>query len=463
MAVERPLVSALARALRGGGRLFTLRRAESSDFAPSPELFALLVALDIVLLFAFAVAAVGLEGDLNAYELPRALLFVPLVLALGMTASRFDRGAALLTLPVALASAGLYFTVLSSALYLLAQKGWLPFAETYWSYFDYLSIAWSVVVVVFAVMILVGGALWARGLLAVAGVAVLVLPALWLPLGLLWMPLNDPRSAYATGTFHTLAAESSFYAQQGALERELAKLEPERPGIADVYVVAAGLYAGEDVFMKEVQMIESLFRERFDAAGRIVRLVNNPKTIHELPIASITSLRQALVEVGGTMNVEEDVLVVYVTSHGSQDHELAVDFRPLRLDPITPNLLKSALDESGARWKVVVVSACYSGGFVDTLKDERTLIVTASSAERQSFGCGYASDATYLGKALFGEALRKTYSFEAAARDAVETIGRWEREKNQKASDPQIHVGAEIRPKLAELERRLTARTGRAK
>jgi len=210
-------------------------------------------------------------------------------------------------------------------------------------------------------------------------------------------------------------------------------------------------------------MVSSLFKERFDAGGRIVRLVNNPKTIREYPIASITSIREALAHVAGTMNVSEDVLVLYVTSHGSADHELVVDFRPLKLDPITPRTLKSALDDSGVKWKVVIVSACYSGGFLEPLKDERTMIVTAASEDRQSFGCGYASDATYLGKALFGEALRKMYSFEAAAESARTLIEQWEREKNQTPSQPQIHVGSEIRSKLSEIERRLTARAGKAK
>lgn len=463
MALGRRLVTLFTRALRGGFRLFTLRRGDRADFAPAPELFALLVALDIVLLFAFAVAAIGPEGDINGSEFPRALMFVPLVLVLGMIASRLDRESELLTLPVALASAGLYFTLLSSGLYLLAQLQLLPFTETYWAFFDYVAVSWSAVVVVLSVTTLISGALWARGLLAAAGIVLLVLPALWLPLGLMWMPRYDDRTAYASGTFHSLAAESSFYAQHGALERELAALQPERPGIPDIYLVAAGLYAGEDVFMKEVAMIASLFRERFDADGRIVRLVNNPKTIKEYPVASITSIREALAQVGAAMNVDEDLLVLYVTSHGSESHELSVDFRPLRFDPITPKSLKTALDDSGVRWKIVVVSACYSGGFVEPLKDERTMIVTASSADRQSFGCGTASDATYLAKAFFGEALRKTFSFEAAADSARETIELWERERDQKASQPQIFVGAEIRPKLTEIERRLTARAARAK
>jgi len=452
-----PFGAALARALRGGWRLFTLRRADPRDFEPSPELFALLVALDIALLFVFAFALVGFHGELNLYELPRAFMFVPLVLALGLTATRVDAGAALLRLPVALAATGLYFTVLTSGMYLLAQWQWLPFTEAYWSYFDYLSMAWSGAVVVLAAITLVSGGALARACLAVAGIVVLVLPSLWLPLGLIWVPRYDDRASYATGSFHSLAAESSFYAQHGALDRALADIQPSRPGVADIYLVAAALYAGEDVFMKEVRALAALFRDRFDAEGRTVMLVNNPKTIDEFPVASVTSLRETLLQVAGAMNADEDVLVLYLTSHGSENHELAVDFRPLRLAPVTPEVVKAALDEAGIKWRVIIVSACYSGGFIEPLKDEHTLVITAAAADRKSFGCGYASDATYLARALFGQALRETWSFERAFEKARAAIETWEREKNYEPSHPQMYVGTRIRDKLADVERRLAA------
>lgn len=463
MRIDRDLGGAARRSLLGGLRLFTLRPARREDFPPSPELFALLVAVDLILLFAVAVAVVGLHGELNLYEFPRALMFVPLVLALGVITARLDAEGELLRVPVALAAVTLLFTIFTSALYLLAMRQWLPFAETYWAYFDYFTLAWSGIVVIIAVMSLTAGRLWPRAAAAGAGLVLLVLPALWMPMGLLWMPRYDDSAGYASASFHSLAAESSFYAQHEALERELGALEAERPGVADIYLVAAALYAGEDVFMKEVEMISTLFSERFDAAGRTVRLVNNGKTIHKYPVASQTSLRETLAYVGETMNVEEDVLVLYVSSHGSENHELMVDFRPLRFSPVTPAFLKSALDAAGIKWKVVVVSACYSGGFVETLRDAHTMVITASSPERQSFGCGNLSDATYLAQALFGEALRQTHSFEAGFERARGLIGKWEREKNFKASEPQIHVGETIRAKLAELERTLASRTAKAR
>ena len=449
------------RALGGAAKLLMLRRAHAPDFALRPELFASLILLDLALTFVFSVIAFGVHGQLNTYELARALMFVPLVLGVGMLARRVDRESGLLRLPVAFAAASVLMTIITSTLYLLAEYQLLPFVETYWFVFDDFVLVWSAAVILIAAMRLVAGSFPARLWLGLTAIASLVLPALWLPQGMLWMPRQDESAASRTGSFYTLAEEQAFYAQQGALERELATVQPQRPGIADVYVLAAGLYAGEDVFMKDVQLVTGVLNERLDTAGRTVTLINNPKTLEQRPIATLTSIREALARLGEIMDDEEDLLVVYLSSHGSEKHELSVDFRPLRLTAIDPQRLKSALDDSGIRWKVIVISACYSGGFVDALKDERTLIITAASADRTSFGCGSESESTYLARALFGEAMKKTRSFETAFEQARGLIEQWERDKGITASQPQIYVGSAVRGKLAQIERRLNGAVAR--
>ena len=64
------------------------------------------------------------------------------------------------------------------------------------------------------------------------------------------------------------------------------------------------------------------------------------------------------------------------------------------------------LDDAGIRNRVIVVSSCYSGTFVDALRDDDTLVMTASAKDRNSFGCSNEADFTYFGKAYFDEALR---------------------------------------------------------
>jgi hypothetical protein len=150
--------------------------------------------------------------------------------------------------------------------------------------------------------------------------------------------------------------------------------------------------------------------------------------------------------------------MLYLTSHGGRDHRLAVEFPPLQLEALAPATLKEMLDDAGIRWRIIVVSACYSGGFIEPLKDDYTLIMTASAADRTSFGCGSESEATYFGDALFQHALRFEDSFVKAFEQAKQRIAERERAEKREASNPQIFVGDEMAAKLPRLEAELRAR-----
>lgn len=444
--------------LRAGTRLAFFRRVQPHDFVATPEAFITLVVLTLLLLLALGITAIGINGQFNYHELPRALLFVPLLLLFGVVAARAaeDR-TLLLALPVALAAASLVAYLVCGIVALLMIQKVIVAGAKHWQWLFYFQVAWWAAIIMVASWRLAPALSRRTAGVSMLGVALLVAPGIWYPRNHLWIPAEATETRNEVNEkYFALADEKGFYAQHDALQRALSALLPERPGIIDLYTLTAGLYASEDVFMKEVKFIDALMRQRFDAEGRSLVLVNNPKTVHELPLATATSLSAALKHIGGLMNREEDVLVLYVSSHGSDKHDLSVDFWPLRLKPINPAALKRALDASQIKWKVLVVSACYSGGFVAPLQDENTLIITASSATKTSFGCGNESDATYLAKALFDEALRKTYSFETAFAQARETILLREQTEKHEPSDPQIFVGAAIREKLLQVEQRLS-------
>src|SRR5690606_15240010 len=161
---------------------------------------------------------------------------------------------------------------------------------------------------------------------------------------------------------------------------------------------------------------------RYGNGGRTLLLVNDPDSATDTPIASLTALRAALAGVAERMDPDEDVLLLFLTTHGSSDHELLVQLGELPLDQVTPASLAEALDESGIRWRIVVVSACYSGGFIEALADPYTLVLTASRPDRTSFGCGVSSEITWFGQALFAEALnaeRDPVKAFALAREAI--------------------------------------------
>lgn len=114
----------------------------------------------------------------------------------------------------------------------------------------------------------------------------------------------------------------------------------------------------------------------------------------------------------------EDLIFIYLTSHGTQDHELVLDQPRLSLADLPADALAAALAPLKNRDKIVVISACYSGGFIPDLKDERTLIITASRADRVSFGCSEEADFTYFGDALFARALVETDDLQHAFNEA---------------------------------------------
>ncbi|WP_417474101.1 C13 family peptidase [Luteimonas mephitis] len=244
--------------------------------------------------------------------------------------------------------------------------------------------------------------------------------------------------------------ESITARDQRLLAADIAALTPQRPGQVDLYVVGFAGDSTEDVFRNEVAYLDALMSTRFGAHGRVVTLVNHldSLTTAPRPLATLENLRIALAGVGKAMDRDEDVLLLYLTLHGTEEHELAVQLPPVLEQWITPRELRAALDDAGIRNRVVAISACYSGGFIPALRDARTLVVTAARADRSSFGCGSESDATYFGRAWLVDGLNRTTSFIDAYRIAADEISQWEDEDGETPSMPQIVEGDAIIPML---------------
>jgi hypothetical protein len=267
-----------------------------------------------------------------------------------------------------------------------------------------------------------------------------------------------PDATVQTARYANPATEDVLIKQPQLLYEALTELEDERPGVTDLYFVGFAPYSAEDVFRKDIEVAHQLFDDRFDTDGRSVVLINNPDTMLDTPFATVSNLRATLSEIGDIINPDEDVVMVYLASHGTRDHKLSIEFPPLQLDALSPGTLKQLLDDAGIKWRIIVVSACYSGGFIDPLKDDHTLIMTASAANRTSFGCGAESDATYFGDALFQHALRFEDSFVKAFEEAKKQITERERSEKREASNPQIFVGEQMGKKLPKLEAELRKR-----
>lgn len=412
--------------------------------------------LNLTLAFVWALIKVGTAGQFMWYSLPLVLFHLPVLLLaaifIAYALRRADKTLLLIQVFLMIALAfDLIMTVISSAFGLHPTVFARPILGI--PYFSLPSLWLALACFTAARRYTIPNP--SRRLLAMA----ITLAVIALPLGVIYRqynlwdrPYDDESAARAN---YDLSNEDLFYSQQKLLDQELASLQPERKGVTDVFFIGMAGYADQDVFMREVDSVARLFRERFDADGHIIRLVNNNKTLASLPIASTSSLKAALNRVAQVMNKDEDVLFLFLTSHGSASHQLAIELSPLNLNQLDPLYLRKLLDDSGIKNRVVVVSACYSGGFINALKDEHTLVISAAAPNKTSFGCSNENNWTYFDDAYFNHALRKTRSFVEAFNLAKPQIAAREQQEKFDPSDPQMALGAAMRDKLAALELQL--------
>jgi hypothetical protein len=252
-------------------------------------------------------------------------------------------------------------------------------------------------------------------------------------------------------------SQELFESQSALLQTQLSTLAPHRADTRDLYAIVFAPYASENVFINESKMVSSVLTERFDAKDRLVQLVNHVSTTTTVAWATPLNLQRSIDAMAQKMDKENDVFLLYMTSHGANDFKLAASHWPLEVDSLTPANLAKMLNNAGIRHRVLIISACYSGGWIPPLANDYSLVMTAADATHTSYGCGRKSDLTYFGKAFFGEQLRSTFSFEEAFNKAVPVIEKREKDagKADGFSNPQISVGAQVNSALSELSQRL--------
>ncbi|WP_434574136.1 C13 family peptidase [Pseudomonas sp. Z3-6] len=246
---------------------------------------------------------------------------------------------------------------------------------------------------------------------------------------------NGQRVRDADGRLLPDVLELGLLAQGRLLEDALANIPASTPAV-ELYSLTLGGDGKQSVFLRESDYVANMLASRFGAFGQI-RLVNHRDHLGDRPMASRESLRRAaatLAERSGP----EDLIFIYLTSHGTSEHELVLDQPRMELADLPADELAVVLAPLKHRDKIVVISACYSGGFIPALKDERTLIMTASRADRVSFGCSEEANFTYFGDALFAQALNQTDDLEQAFKRAKGIVAEREQADNFEASEPQI-------------------------
>ncbi len=160
-----------------------------------------------------------------------------------------------------------------------------------------------------------------------------------------------------------------------------------------------------------------------------------------------TTLATALHGIGDTAARARSGCLLYFTSHGSREGMvLGPD------EMLTPDMMVNLVRNwCGTRPTVVIVSACYSGIFVEGLRAPNRMILTAASRDRPSFGCGIEDAYPWFDGCIL-EALPAAADFLALAAGARACVTRKEAEAAvEYSSDPQLSVGTDMQMRLPTL------------
>jgi hypothetical protein len=270
----------------------------------------------------------------------------------------------------------------------------------------------------------------------------------------LWIPADEDVSVLNGGGDEWTRMARVQFAQQARIDAYLARVAAHATPEPEVFFLGFAGYGGQQVFAREIELAAQVVGERFDVGQRSLLLVNEDRDVQKWPLASEAALAHVLRRLGELMD-DEDVLFLALSSHGDRDSAIEVTRAGTVPTKLRASAIARMLRESGIKWRVLVVSACYSGTFVEPLADEGSIVITAAADDRKSFGCDDKRQLTYFGEAFYRDALNKAATLQAAFTAARRNLEQKEQRLGITPSLPQAHFGAQLH---ARLEKRVQRR-----
>lgn len=386
----------------------------------------------------------GGYGYFNAQGLISYALWPFLALILGVFLSQKVGDSRLLLMPVILwLVLDSYVISIQSLIQFLVQIDFFPlFLDPYLPKLFTILFVWQSLSIVWVLARELKWHWWERILISIGTLVTLVV----------WQVSVQNQPIWKIDEVSPTLDEKVFYTQPKLLNHFLNDIQAGNIEQSHWYFMGVAGVAYQDVFKSEIERIKQQFDTRFNTQGRSIALINNPNTGLEVPIASKTSIEQSLKEIGQKMNREQDVLFLYLTSHGLEN-QFQLENEPIDLDDIDPVWLRKALDNAGIRWRVIVISACRSGSFIPALQSPDSLIITASASDKDSFGCTHEADYTYFGRAFFDQAMREKSSIKDAFMTAQTSVAKWEQAQGFIPSEPQWSLGKNMEFMLPQFEK----------
>lgn len=259
-----------------------------------------------------------------------------------------------------------------------------------------------------------------------------------------WLQLKSPNDeSENVDPMDGIMADQLWGAQPGLVIHAAKNFRPHVAGRSNIYAMAVAADGTQQIFSREGRVALKFAEERFSASyGGGMLLSNGPTDLMQTPLATLDNLATAMDQFSARADPATDIAFIYLTSHGSKDAELST-YLPnySSLTNFSAKSLAEVLARAGIRRRIIVVSACYSGSWIPALANDDTIIVTASSKDRTSFGCDDRRNVT-----LFGESfLQSKSTTQSSLQDIFDTartnIARQEVAWKIIPSKPQAYIG----------------------
>ena len=186
------------------------------------------------------------------------------------------------------------------------------------------------------------------------------------------------------------------------LRAQILKAEDAAPQPAGRIVFAGfAMHSQSKAFRGDVLTAESWVR-KIDPAAVVFKL-DNPVLGQpaDWPYATAENVAIVLKKVAELARPQDKVVILFST-HGNRD-VLGINFANQDYPPLRGAWLDEQLAVLGGRPTLLLLSACHSGSFVPRLRAPSRVILAAAAADRNSFGCNFASSNTFFVDALLNQ------------------------------------------------------------
>lgn len=187
------------------------------------------------------------------------------------------------------------------------------------------------------------------------------------------------------------------------LEAQFQQAEQQRAGRTEGQIIFAGfaMNSTSKAFRSDIFTAEA-FVKRVDPKAIVFKLDNPALGDAPIwPLATPENLVSTLAKVSALARPQDKVIIL-MTTHG-QVNSLSLNLSNQLHLSLNSDVMQRLLYGLRNKPTLLILSACYSGSFIEPLASPNRIILTAAAKDRSSFGCNFDSKNTFFVKALLGQ------------------------------------------------------------